>query len=54
MEAMGIQFTLAESTDEALRILATNRFAAIISDMGRLEGPREGYKLLERVPGRFV
>jgi CheY-like chemotaxis protein len=49
MESMGIQFTLAETTDEALRILSTQRFAAIISDMGRREGPREGYKLLEAI-----
>ena len=41
MEAMGLQFTLALSTEEALRILANQRFAAIISDMGRREGPRE-------------
>ena len=47
MEAMGLTFTLALSTDEALRVLSTRRFAAIISDMGRKEGPREGYKLLE-------
>ena len=47
MESMGLEFTLAESTDEALRILSTRRFAAIISDMGRKEGPREGYRLLE-------
>jgi len=32
MESMGIQFTLAETTDEALEILSTHRFAAIISD----------------------
>ena len=47
MEAMGLTFTLALSTDEALRVLSTRRFAAIISDMGRKEGSREGYKLLE-------
>ncbi len=47
MESMGLDFTLAESTAEALQILSTRRFAAIISDMGRREGPREGYKLLE-------
>ncbi len=51
MESMGLQFTLAESTDEALRILSTRRFAAVISDMGRREGPREGYKLLEALRG---
>jgi CheY-like chemotaxis protein len=47
MESMGLQFTLAESTAEALEILSTRRFAAIITDMGRKEGPREGFKLLE-------
>ncbi|MBC7729733.1 MAG: TIR domain-containing protein [Microbacteriaceae bacterium] len=47
MEAMGLTFTLAVSTDEALQFLSTQKFAAIISDMGRNEGPREGYKLLE-------
>ncbi len=49
MESMGLEFTLAESTAEALRILSNRRFAAIISDMGRREGPREGYRLLEAV-----
>jgi CheY-like chemotaxis protein len=47
MESMGLEFTLALSTDEALNVLSSRRFAAIISDMGRKEGPREGYKLLE-------
>lgn len=49
MESMGLEFTLALSTSEALQILNTRRFAAIISDMGRKEGPREGYVLLEAV-----
>jgi len=49
LESMGITFTLALSTEDALVKLATQRFAAIISDMGRKEGPREGYVLLERV-----
>lgn len=48
-ESMGLEFTLALSTSEALSLLAKRRFAAIISDMGRNEGPREGYLLLERV-----
>lgn len=48
-ESMGITFTLALSTQEALAKLAKQRFAAIISDMGRKEGPREGYVLLEKV-----
>lgn len=49
LESLGIEFTLALSTAEALKILAKQRFAAIISDMGRREGPREGYVLLEAV-----
>jgi len=49
LESMGLEFTLTLSTAEALRVLSTRRFAAIISDMGRKEGPREGYKLLEAV-----
>ncbi len=48
-EAVGLQFTLAESTAEALTILKGKNFAALISDMGRREGPREGYKLLDAV-----
>lgn len=48
-EAMGLEFTLALTTQEALHVLTTRRFAAIISDMGRKEGPREGYVLLEAV-----
>ena len=48
-EAMGIRVTLALSTDDACERLGTNRYAAIISDMGRREGPREGYVLLDRL-----
>jgi CheY-like chemotaxis protein len=48
-EGVGIRFTLALSTDEALESLAQTKYAAIISDMGRREGPREGYVLLDRL-----
>jgi CheY-like chemotaxis protein len=48
-ESMGIEFTLALSTREALDLLSKKRFAAIISDMGRKEGPREGDVLLDAV-----
>jgi CheY-like chemotaxis protein len=46
-EAMGLKFTLALSTNEALDILSKQKYSAIISDMGRREGPREGYVLLD-------
>jgi CheY-like chemotaxis protein len=48
-EAQGLQFKLALSTDEALEALKNEKFAAIISDMGRKEGPQEGYVLLEKL-----
>lgn len=48
-EAQGIEFSLALSTNEALEILKTNKFSLVISDMGRKEGPQEGYALLERI-----
>lgn len=48
-EAIGVTFTLALSTDEALDMLQNNTFSAIISDMGRREGPREGYNLLDAI-----
>ncbi len=46
-QAMGFRFTLALSTHQALQMLADESFSAIISDMGREEGPREGYVLLD-------
>jgi CheY-like chemotaxis protein len=51
-EALGLSFTLAESTDEALRYLSRRKFGVIISDMGRREGSREGYALLDRLRQR--
>jgi CheY-like chemotaxis protein len=51
-EAVGVKFTLALSTKEALKRLEQTKFAAIISDMGRKEGPREGYVLLDELRRR--
>jgi CheY-like chemotaxis protein len=48
-ETMGLRFTIALSTNEAIERIEGNRYAAIISDMGRREGPREGYVLLDRL-----
>jgi len=48
-EAYGLRFTLALSTAEALERIKSQNFAAIISDMGRAEGPREGYVLLDTI-----
>lgn len=46
---LGFRFTLASSTGEALEALSQTKYAAIISDMERREGPREGYVLLDRL-----
>lgn len=46
-ESMNLNITLALSTNEALKKLSKKEFDVIISDMGRLEGPREGYVLLD-------
>jgi CheY-like chemotaxis protein len=51
-ESSGLTFTMATTTDQALELLATSKFVAIISDMGRREGPREGYRLLEMTRAR--
>ena len=51
-EHLGFKFDLALSTQEALKLLSKNKYAAIISDMGRVEGPKEGYALLKEVRQR--
>lgn len=49
LSLIGFTFELALSTKEALKLLSENRYIAIISDMGRVEGPKEGYVLLKEV-----
>jgi CheY-like chemotaxis protein len=51
-ESVGLRFVLSETTADALRILSSQFFGAIISDMGRREGPREGYALLDALRAR--
>lgn len=48
-ESQGIEFNLALSTNEALCLMEDNKYAAIISDMGREEGTQEGYVLLDKI-----
>lgn len=48
-EEQGLHFKLALSTNQAINILKEEKFAAIISDMGREEGPDEGYVLLKKL-----
>lgn len=49
LEALGISFELATSTEEALEKLSRQRFDAIISDMGRPPDSRAGYTLLDKL-----
>jgi DNA-binding NtrC family response regulator len=52
MAAVGIRFVLSETTTDALEKLSERNFGAVISDMGRREGPREGYVLLDAMRSR--
>ncbi len=49
LEALGVSFVLATSTEEALDRLAKRKFDVVISDMGRPPDPRAGYTLLEQL-----
>jgi CheY-like chemotaxis protein len=50
-EAIGLKITQATSTTEAVARLSETNFSIVISDMGRKEGPREGYVLLDKLRG---
>jgi CheY-like chemotaxis protein len=49
LEAVGITFVPAVSTEEALEKIKRQPFDAIISDMGRPPDPQAGYTLLEKL-----
>ena len=49
LEALGVSFVVAESTDEALSKIAKQKFDVIISDMSRPPDLRAGYTLLEKL-----
>lgn len=49
LEALGINFELAISTEEALEKLSRRRFDAIISDMARPPDSQAGYTLLDKL-----
>lgn len=49
LQALGVRFVLATSTEEALEKIRERSIDAIISDMGRQEDPQAGYTLLEKL-----
>jgi len=53
-ENFGYEFSIALSTNQALELIKDKKFAAIISDMGRKEGSREGYVLLEKIRNQGI
>jgi CheY-like chemotaxis protein len=49
LEALGVSFMLATSTEEAFEKLKRQSVDAIISDMGRPPDPQAGYTLLDKL-----
>ena len=54
LEILGIQFTIAISTTEALNLLSHNTYDVIISDMGRPPDKHAGYTLLKEIKDRQI
>jgi CheY-like chemotaxis protein len=54
MEALGIDFTVSTSTEDALEKLAVDAYDLVISDMGRPPDDRAGYTLLEAMRRRGI
>ena len=48
----GVHVSLATNTKLALQLLADHRYIAVVSDMGRREGAREGFHLLDVMRSR--
>jgi CheY-like chemotaxis protein len=49
LEALGIQFILSRSTEDAITTLKDQSFDVIISDMGRPPDPQAGFTLLDKL-----
>jgi CheY-like chemotaxis protein len=54
LEALGVRFVLADSTESALNLLKLQSFDAIISDMGREGDKRAGYTLLDALRAKGI
>jgi len=49
LEALGVQFSLAKTTSEAVPLLRSQQFQLVITDFKRADDDRGGYTLLEEV-----
>jgi CheY-like chemotaxis protein len=54
LEALGIQFTLSKSTEEALQRISLKDYNVIISDMERPADKRAGYTLWEKLKEKHI
>jgi CheY-like chemotaxis protein len=54
LQALGIQFTISKSTENALEKLKEKNYDLIISDMGRPPDQKAGYTLLEKVKAMHI
>ncbi|MEW1707589.1 response regulator [Microbacterium sp. NPDC089190] len=52
LKAAGVSSVWVSNTERALSLLAGNSFSAVVTDMGRVEGDREGYVLLDAMRER--
>ena len=54
LEALGVQFTLSRSTEDALERLSRKNYDLIVSDMARPPDRYAGYMLLEKVKAMHI
>jgi CheY-like chemotaxis protein len=54
LEALGIQFTISKSTEDAVERLQRKTYELIISDMARPPDQQAGYTLLEKVKAMHI
>jgi CheY-like chemotaxis protein len=54
LEALGVNFDLSTSTEDALNRLTAVKYDAVVSDMGRPPDPRAGYTLLDTMRQRGI
>jgi len=54
LEALGVQFTISKSTEDALERLQRKSYDVILSDMSRPPDQRAGYTLLEQIQAMHI
>jgi CheY-like chemotaxis protein len=49
LEALGIKFAIAKTTDEGLKLMSQNSFSLVITNFKRDDDPQAGYTLLRAI-----